>query len=399
MIAPVLPGETLTNLLMQSRVVSDPIKNPLIGWWQEYYFFYVPIPAFENERYALINPGEATGVFLDESLTFGAAMGTATNDAVETYTFGGAPTFTDYCHAIVMAEFFRDEDDRTNLSVLDKYAPAYLDRRAWHNSMRAESQLVLSEETSQLPGVDETEDLALGPLAGYEDLYEKWEIMREHGFTTDATYSDFLKSYGVSVPEAERVEPTGGPDIRPELVRFVRQWTYPTNHVDPTTGTPTSAVSWSIAERADKKRFFKHPGFLFGVSVTRPKLYRGAQKGSAVGLLDNAFGWLPAVLAGHPYMSVGETLDSTTAGILENQTEDYWYDLKDLYLYGDQFVNFAMDAGNNHGIATPTVGADTKYASLAMVKSLFSDATKYYVRQDGVVHLDILGRQRETTPN
>ena len=40
-IAPVLPGETLKNLLLQARVVSDPVKSPLIGWWAEYYFFYV----------------------------------------------------------------------------------------------------------------------------------------------------------------------------------------------------------------------------------------------------------------------------------------------------------------------------------------------------------------------
>ena len=40
-IAPVLPGETLENALVQARVVTDPIANPLIGWWIEYYFFYV----------------------------------------------------------------------------------------------------------------------------------------------------------------------------------------------------------------------------------------------------------------------------------------------------------------------------------------------------------------------
>ena len=32
MIAPVLPGETMKNLLLQSRAVTDPIKNPLVGW-------------------------------------------------------------------------------------------------------------------------------------------------------------------------------------------------------------------------------------------------------------------------------------------------------------------------------------------------------------------------------
>ena len=43
MIAPVLAGETLNNLLLQSRVVTMPLKNPLIGWWKEYYFFYVKL--------------------------------------------------------------------------------------------------------------------------------------------------------------------------------------------------------------------------------------------------------------------------------------------------------------------------------------------------------------------
>ena len=41
MLAPVLPGETMQNLLLQARVVTDPIKNPLIGWWCEHYVFYV----------------------------------------------------------------------------------------------------------------------------------------------------------------------------------------------------------------------------------------------------------------------------------------------------------------------------------------------------------------------
>ena len=31
MIAPVLPGETLKNLTMQARVVSDPVKSKLVG--------------------------------------------------------------------------------------------------------------------------------------------------------------------------------------------------------------------------------------------------------------------------------------------------------------------------------------------------------------------------------
>ena len=42
MIAPVLPGETLENLFMEARVVSNPVQNPLIGWKQEFYLFLRP---------------------------------------------------------------------------------------------------------------------------------------------------------------------------------------------------------------------------------------------------------------------------------------------------------------------------------------------------------------------
>lgn len=49
MIAPVLAGETLNNLLLQSRVVTMPLKNPLIGWWKEYYFFYVKLRTWSSE--------------------------------------------------------------------------------------------------------------------------------------------------------------------------------------------------------------------------------------------------------------------------------------------------------------------------------------------------------------
>ena len=41
LLAPVLPGETMKSLLLQSRAVTSPISNPLVGWWLEYYVFYV----------------------------------------------------------------------------------------------------------------------------------------------------------------------------------------------------------------------------------------------------------------------------------------------------------------------------------------------------------------------
>ena len=42
-LARVLPGETLNNLFFESRVITDPIKNSIIGWKKEYFFYYVKI--------------------------------------------------------------------------------------------------------------------------------------------------------------------------------------------------------------------------------------------------------------------------------------------------------------------------------------------------------------------
>jgi len=42
-LAPVLPGETLTNIMLQAQCWSDPLVSSMknIGWWLQYNFFYV----------------------------------------------------------------------------------------------------------------------------------------------------------------------------------------------------------------------------------------------------------------------------------------------------------------------------------------------------------------------
>ena len=60
MIAPVLPGETLKSLNYAFRAVTDPIKNPVMGWWYETFFFYVKLSDLygrEDFREMLLTPG------------------------------------------------------------------------------------------------------------------------------------------------------------------------------------------------------------------------------------------------------------------------------------------------------------------------------------------------------
>lgn len=392
MCAPVLPGETMQSLLMQARVVSDPILNPLIGWHKEYYWFYVSHRGMSRTD----TSGKLQAMMLDPATDMTSLKATA--NSIDYYTFNGGINFVTMAYVAALREFFRDEDD-TGDYLLGNYHLAQMDQDKWHHSLKRGT---FGLDDSELPGVDEQEELDI--LPGMTSNYAQWELMRDAQMT-DLTYEDYLKSYGIDVPSPadSGADPVSGIQNRfaPELLRFSRSWTYPTNHVDPTTGAPSSAVSWSIAERADKKRLFKEPGVIIGLTCTRPKLYLGNQMGSAVGLLNDAYAWLPAVLMETPYTSVRPQTFSAVAGILQNQPSDYWLDARDLFMHGDQFVNHAMTAAANHGIAMPGSGAsdvDKKWPTEAMINSLFKTVGSEFVREDGVVHLNILSRVRDTTP-
>lgn len=134
MLAPVLAGETLKNLLFQSRVVTDPIKNPFIGWWQEYYFFYTKLSDLDvwGENTDDV-PGSGPGDFVKMLLAdptwdktnwdFGTA-------SVPHYAAADGQTWSDWCLRKVVMEYFRDEtEEGTHLPVLDDLPLAMINNK------------------------------------------------------------------------------------------------------------------------------------------------------------------------------------------------------------------------------------------------------------------------------
>lgn len=378
LIAPVLPGESFTNMLVQGTCVSDPIQNSLIGWHLELYYFYV--------KHRGLAAWDTTGLLQSMMLDATTDVSTlkAAANSVPLYTFKGGMDYVNAALQAVVTEYFRDEGEAWNVASIENYPACQVDQERWWNSLKLESA---GADDAEMPGVDELEELDI--LPGFTTQYAQWEMMRDHGMT-DLTYEDYLRSYGVSIPKSEDEGGTPDERHRPELIRFVRKWTKPSNVINPADGTAKSAVYWDFAEQANKRRFFKEPGFIVGYAVARPKLYFGNQKGAAVGLLNDAYSWLPAVLRGMGYTNVKEILDSVTDGILQNQTEDYWLDIADLFRYGDQFVNHAMSAAANHGIGLPTAALEKKYPTDAMVESLFVTAGSEYLKMDGMHHMSIL---------
>lgn len=381
LLAPVLPGETLKNLLLQSRVVSDPVKSPLIGWWNEYYLFYVKHRDMA-ERTSLAE------MMVDPTWT--AASVKSETPVLTNYFAGQAGQdwidWTAHCLDRVVEEYFRNEGEVSTDYLIASMPQASISGNNWLDS----AVLTANYDPQSVDfNVDLDADTNI-TASEVDKAMMMWEHLRVNGLTQQ-TYEEYLATFGVSSPAIVE-EPH-----RPELLRFARDWTYPSNTVDPATGTPTSALSWSVAERADKDRLFKEPGFIFGVTVKRPKVYMNKQSMSAASMMNDVYSWLPMTMAQAGHVGMKEI--TALKGALPAVTTDYWVDMNDLLQYGDQFINFALTETDAGMVALPTTGMEKRYPSLTDVQGLFvTGASKYFVREDGVVSMQIAGHYRDSTP-
>ena len=182
------------------------------------------------------------------------------------------------------------------------------------------------------------------------------------------------------------------------------------------TGTTTGFnVRWDIAERMDKDRFFAEPGFIFAVAVCRPKVYYGGLVGSMAEHMRSPYAWLPAVLSDEPFTSLMKFEAFT--GPIPTSTEAYWIDIKDLFMYGDTFVNFSKEfvaedteavppvmgwnPAERHIISLPTAELRRKYINNVDPLEQFGQFQVGpgvpYVEVDGICSLDILSRIMDTS--
>lgn len=391
MIAPVLPGETLKNLLFQARSVSDPVLHPLIGWWKEFYFFYVKHR--DLNMASGVNVGaDLTNMMLSPTWTPAATTKDETSDG---NWFHGASAggnqinFVKLCYQRCVEEFFRNDGEAWNTYLIgSQYAAAQINMNNFLDSATTDAVVDARDVAVEGPDADTVVE-----ASEIDSAMRQWELLRMQGLTNQ-TYEEYLMTYGVR-PERTELH-------RPELVRYVREWTYPSNTVEPTTGVPSSALSWSISERADKDRFLREPGFIFGLSVSRPKIYLSRQRGTLTSFMNNVYSWLPATLR-QDINTSWRKFTPGTGPLKTDQAADYWVDFRDLFVYGEQFVNFTLGAAVGDGsLALPTTALQKRYPTEAMVNDLFVDNVndvKVYVKSDGVVNLTIAGTIRDETPS
>lgn len=347
MIAPVLPGETLNGLTLQSRVVTPPVESRVVGWWCEYFIFYVNfrhMPSITN----------LVAMFVDPSATLSATAAAAYN-----YYDGRGFNYVTECLQATVQEWFRREGETWSSYTIRANRPA----AQVGNTGLIESLI----DSTVLPSGGAIAGLNVDDLDRARIVTEyrrQLAMMGADGGQLD--YEEVIASYGASLRAAQRRN-------RPELIRYIRDWSYPVNTVEPTTGVPTTAVSWAITDRADKNRAFNEPGFIFGVQVVRPKVYLSRQSGHGAALLDRAQRWLPpAMLEAGSERSLAEftTADGPFGQTAGGFTNGYWLDVRDLFNHGDQYIDFT-NSDEFNAIALPAAGAidgdgSGRYATDAM---------------------------------
>lgn len=387
MVAPVLAGETLKNLMLQARIVSDPIDNFLLGAWAEHFYFYCKLRDFTAIK------SDVETMLLDPSSAFTAAD--STTAATTNYNGGtsAVPRWLNYALDQIVKFYFRTPeevedgtwDDYVG-SGSERYVAAIKNRSFWDSAV-GDTAYLASISPDQTLTVGGDDSFTMRELEDKMNVY-LWE--QQYGFIggKDLSFEEWLAAQGIRVPGAQDDTQEG----MPEVIRYSFNWTYPVNTVNPSDGNPSTAWSWSVRERADKDRFFTEPGFIVGVTLVRPKVYLSKQTHAGFYMLDSAKDWFPALLEQNANFSM-KKFATDTAPMLDNN-EAIWIDIKDLFLYGDQFINFSLAATDAGLVALPTAAMQKRYPSTTDVDNLFATKTAGVgkVYQDGVTTLMIKGR-------
>lgn len=333
-IAPVLAGETMKGLLMQGTTKMEGVKPALSGWWQETFFFYVK------------HRDLAARDLLAEMHVANASTASLEAGANSLYFHAVGIPWMQMCYQRIVEEYFRDEGEPFGAATSSNgYALARLDRSNFLDSAILDGFTPDTDE-DQLPGDELHNSLyeAHAVPAGYEAHFDTWLQMRRARLVA-VDFEDYLKAHGIRVAK-DKVDPH-----RPELVRYEKDWQTPRPWYVPYTGEPAASLTWTQSIRADKDRFFDEPGFLVGLSVIRPKVLIAGISGSAVGLLKDAFTWLPAMLNSDPETSLIKVSNATAKDLFPNYegTEEVWIDVKDLFVHGEDYTNIGP-ASNGTGI-------------------------------------------------
>lgn len=387
---PVLPGESLKQVHLEEQCWTDPLaavtKNT--GWTHEGALFYVSwssLPGWEAAT-------DGLGKDMRDMMVSGESQaGNVDSDGLAwTYCAPGGIDFVLEALKRVVECYYRNEGEAwdkqlsaagvpvaaahgpTSKNVLDKLtlASAYADRRQ-----------ALDYDASGTITVDDM----------YLAMMHAGAIQDGTGPTMD--YEDWLKASGGSGMVGTK-DPERDNYHEPELLCKWRDWSMPSNTVEPTTGVPAVAQGWRFTKQVKQAFRFPEWGWILGVQLARPKVYYKNQEGLFAGMMQTRDNWFPPNLDGRQY-EPHLLIDDATGPLkatMDAGNVDYWVDLRDLLNHGEQFLNYAPAAASAPVVTLPEADGDRRYPTNTDQMAVFSDTTNGRVRADGVISLTIAGQ-------
>lgn len=343
MATPVFPGETLNEAEMKWRVLSLPIRHPFVGAWLEMWLVYV--------KFTDIDPSMGE-MFITDSAS--ATSFVAASDRPHYFVKSGKIDYIKLATDRLVEAYFRDEQEAdwdTRLIDTDIHL---LKRSDWNwaqNLMFKPANMDMTEMPSSLP-----EAGSLTPL----------EIMKLAGMS-EVTYEKYLMQYGVS---AKAVNASAQ---LPEILRYTREWTVPTNTLDGATGAPSSTWAWGGTLKSEKPKRFDEPGFLIWYAAIRPKMFDSTISQSLIGAMWGFSDFFPVYNLEDPAAGIKE-LDT---GFVTNSSTGpvpLIYDHRDLLSHGEAFVN---DWSGPYALPTATGRTIDDSAG-------YSDVRGQYVKADDI---------------
>lgn len=398
-VAPVLPGETLQTIMLQAQSWSDPLATGIlrnVGWWCEYFFFYVKHRDLPNwERDETVNAGLGSDL-IDMIVNNGslAAYKEAAN-VTWTYTPKGGVDFVKAAVYRIVEEYFRDEGESATFVSVDGVPLAQIYGRGQDDwSARVTATASYQDRRTKLD-VDNSGVIHMDEI---NRAYAEWAAGYDAGLIA-MDYEDWMRTYGSTsvLPNNDRVD-----YHRPELLAYHREFSYPTNTVEPTTGIPATAVGWRTAKQFRKNWLFPEPGWIIGLTVKRPKVYLERQEGNVASMMQTRNSWLPAVLndqldVSHLFVAQG---DGPLSAVSTASASGYYVDLRDLLNNGDQFINYAItNIAPFVSLPFASIGGVKRYPGGEDVMSFFLNTTTGRFLEDGVANFVIKGRQQPRGDN
>lgn len=381
---PVLPGETLSSTETKYRLLSMPIKHPLAGAWFETWLVYVSLTDIDPDLAQMfIAEGVPTTGF------------TASADNTRYFTKSGQINYLKLATDKVVQTYFRNEEEPTVTNATFGAGEPGIHKASrqnfdWaQNLMFKPASMDLNDLPSALPNENTLTPLEIMKLAGMSEL----------------TYEKYLMEYGVTKKEAVK-------EARlPEILRYTRDWTVPTNTVEPTTGRPSSCWSWSSTIKSEKPKRFDEPGFVIMFGCVRPKMFDFSIKASMIGELWGFGDWFPVYNLADPAAGIKEY---TGAPLVRpaGETDTLIYDHRDLLSHGEPFVNdwtnqpYDLPKISSRSLVDGAEYPDLRglYPSDTDIDNLFAESSQSSPNQkfmrlyyEGIAGADIVGHVTDTT--